>query len=713
MKSSSNVVPLAAPSIEYEDIEAIVKGIAPVFREFVEKSISPVIAKLDALERRLNEMLPPEPGKPGRDGKDVDMDLVINRVFDRLTEFEETALSSLDGTMRAAVKEAVSEIEIPTPKNGKDGKDGVSIAGHVINRSGEWVITHSDGSMFNVGRIVGKQGIQGPAGRDADVEDVRKLVRVEVANEFIDVKKELAGLRDGFRAEVPAIVSESVAERFAQIPPPKNGENGKDGKDADLNEIRGIIKSEVSSEVQTVVAALPPADPGPPGEPGKDADPAIIASMVREQVSAVVAAFEPIKGDPGEPGINGRDADMGAILTHVDAQIAEKVAAIEVLKGDPGSPGEPGRDGKDADMEEVSRQLKENFGEFEKWASGCIDEVIDTKIKAEMSRVEIPIPKDGKDGRDGRDADMDAAFARIDEQISEKVAAIEIPKGEPGEPGKDADMAAAFARIDEQVNGAVAAFPRPADGHTPTVEEMAPIIEKAVSERLGAIKSVGSVMVSRSGELIATYTDGSIHAVGQVCGRDGKDVDLAELSEMVRKEVANIPAPKGKDGTSVHISEIDAIIQKKFDNIQIPRDGRDGKDGRDGVDGKDGQDAFGIDDFSMEYDGDRCLTLKFARGDLSKKETIKFPIAIYRGAYKDGQSYKANDMVSWAGSIWFATKDPAGHPRDHENSGWKLAVKAGRDGKDGEQGKRGDPGRPGRDLTMIGEGGPLDPKRNG
>jgi hypothetical protein len=330
---------------------------------------------------------------------------------------------------------------------------------------------------------------------------------------------------------------------------------------------------------------------------------------------------------------------MAVVLTRIDEQVAEKVAAIEVQKGDPGEPGKP-----------------------------------------------------GSPGRDGKDADMSVVLARVDEQVAQKMATIEIPKGDPGPPGepgapgmpgKDADMDVAFARIDEGLEKAVAAFPRPADGHTPTAEEMAPIVEKAVTDRMGAIKSVGSTMITRSGELAVTYTDGSTQVIGQVCGQDGKSIDVAQIIEMIRAEVAN----------------------------NRPKDGIDGKDGRDGVDGKDGRDGFSLEDFSAEFDGERTITLKFARGDISKKWFFRFPNTIYRGVYKEGNAYEIGDEVSWAGSMWIAMKDQPGHPRDHENSGWKLAVKAGRDGKDGEQGKKGDSGRPGRDLTMIGEGGPLDPKR--
>ena len=91
------------------------------------------------------------------------------------------------------------------------------------------------------------------------------------------------------------------------------------------------------------------------------------------------------------------------------------------------------------------------------------------------------------------------------------------------------------------------------------------------------------------------------------------------------------------------------------------------------------RDGFGFDDLSFDYDGERSLVLRFTRGDETKEFSVNLPIPIYRGVYRDGESYKKGDTTTWAGSIWIARNDTNNHPRD--GTSWQLAVKAGRDGR--------------------------------
>ncbi len=91
------------------------------------------------------------------------------------------------------------------------------------------------------------------------------------------------------------------------------------------------------------------------------------------------------------------------------------------------------------------------------------------------------------------------------------------------------------------------------------------------------------------------------------------------------------------------------------------------------------RDGFGFDDLSFDYDGERCLSLRFTKGDEKKEFVLNLPIPIYRGVYRDGDGYKKGDTVTWGGSIWIAKEDGNNHPRD--GTSWQLAVKAGRDGR--------------------------------
>lgn len=92
-------------------------------------------------------------------------------------------------------------------------------------------------------------------------------------------------------------------------------------------------------------------------------------------------------------------------------------------------------------------------------------------------------------------------------------------------------------------------------------------------------------------------------------------------------------------------------------------------------------DRMTFDDISIDYDGERSLVFRFSKGGETKELTVNLPIPIYRGVYKDDDSYKKGDTVTWGGSIYIAQEDTLKHPRDSHGTFWKLAVKAGRDGR--------------------------------
>jgi len=57
-------------------------------------------------------------------------------------------------------------------QNGADGKDGISVINSVINTTGELVITYSDGTTANLGKVVGTDGKDGTNGvNGADGKD--------------------------------------------------------------------------------------------------------------------------------------------------------------------------------------------------------------------------------------------------------------------------------------------------------------------------------------------------------------------------------------------------------------------------------------------------------------------------------------------------------------------------------------------------------------
>ena len=127
-------------------------------------------------------------------------------------------------------------------------------------------------------------------------------------------------------------------------------------------------------------------------------------------------------------------------------------------------------------------------------------------------------------------------------------------------------------------------------------------------------------------------------------------------------------------------------LHARLDVIPAPRDGRDGRDaekaeaGKDGKDGVDGRDGLGFDDLTVEHDGERTVTLRFAQGDRVKEYFLTFPVPIYRGVYQPERDYVRGDEVTFGGSQWHCNEATVEKPGDGSPA-WTLSVKRGRDGR--------------------------------
>lgn len=142
------------------------------------------------------------------------------------------------------------------------------------------------------------------------------------------------------------------------------------------------------------------------------------------------------------------------------------------------------------------------------------------------------------------------------------------------------------------------------------------------------------------------------------------------------------------------------------------KDGRDGRDGKDGIHGKDGApgpagqkgidgqngrdgvDGFSLEDFVVEFDGERQFTFGFKRGEMVKTFVFTVPALLYRGVFEDGRTYEKGDVVTWGGHAWIAKESTAGKPgvTSEASRAWQLAVKAGREGREGKAGPTGPQG---------------------
>jgi hypothetical protein len=233
-------------------------------------------------------------------------------------------------------------------------------------------------------------------------------------------------------------------------------------------------------------------------------------------------------------------------------------------------------------------------------------------------------------------APLKAANEALMARIVELEARPAPEKGEPGERGADgvspepeaiaaALLPAAEEIVADAVAKAVAALPAPERGEKGEAGERGESGAPGADGRDGADgadgRGVKDLLIDRDGNLVATMDDGEMKSLGPVVGKDGGC-------------------------------------------------------------GADGRDGFGFDDLDVNVlDDDRTIEFAFRRGEEEKAFTLKWPTVIYRDVFKAGEQYAAGDAVTWGGSLWVAQRDTGEKP-DTPDSGWKLAVKRGRDGKD-------------------------------
>lgn len=164
-------------------------------------------------------------------------------------------------------------------------------------------------------------------------------------------------------------------------------------------------------------------------------------------------------------------------------------------------------------------------------------------------------------------------------------------------------------------------------------------------------------------------------------GEPGRDVDMdlveKRIDAVVQAAVAAIPAPQdGRDGVGL----ADALKDADGNLVLVMADGRTKTLGRvDGNDGADGE-TFTLDDFDIEQIDERSFKFGFTKGAVCHTFEFAFPVVLDRGVWATSKVYEKGDAVTWAGSLWIAQKDAPGKP-DTADSGWRLAVKKGRDGK--------------------------------
>lgn len=184
------------------DMTILADALAPVLRDLVADALAPVLRDLTGLKTRLDDLPPHATGQEFADLRKT-YDELLGMVLAGPTtkEIEElrAALAAQPTVEQIAAlvptpqdgapgrdadpAEIVRAVEIavaalPRPqdgapgRDGADGKDGVGVAGALIDREGSLVVTLTDGGIRELGPVVGKDGEAGADGRHADALDL-------------------------------------------------------------------------------------------------------------------------------------------------------------------------------------------------------------------------------------------------------------------------------------------------------------------------------------------------------------------------------------------------------------------------------------------------------------------------------------------------------------------------------------------------------------
>lgn len=160
--------------------DALVQGA----KAYIDSVLAPVLKRLEAIETRAAVAGPPgRDGAEGPPGKDADpaavvallradMEAGIRAVATELIAAVPPPRDGADG-LDADPAEIAAEVtrQLEAAPKPRDGRDGAGVTGALIDRENRLVLTLSDGSMRELGVVVG---------RDADMEALAALIVAEI-----------------------------------------------------------------------------------------------------------------------------------------------------------------------------------------------------------------------------------------------------------------------------------------------------------------------------------------------------------------------------------------------------------------------------------------------------------------------------------------------------------------------------------------------------
>jgi len=156
-------------------------------------------------------------------------------------------------------------------------------------------------------------------------------------------------------------------------------------------------------------------------------------------------------------------------------------------------------------------------------------------------------------------------------------------------------------------------------------------------------------------------------------GKDGKDGEKGEPGEPGKSVTLEDVSVFLEAAVAKHVLDFERRANEKLDRaierIPVPKDGRDGVD---------------LTELSLDYDGERTVTVRGRTGTVTKR----VPVPLWRGYWSPGVVAEKGDILTHNGTAYIAIVDnpqcePGVGKYDHE---WKVFARKGRDGKDGRNG---------------------------
>lgn len=400
---------------------------------------------------------------------------------------------------------------------------------------------------------------------------------------------------------------------------------------------------------------------------------------------------------------------LGATLERAIAPIQARIAAfdarlhaLETRAAVPGPPGPPGEKGDRGDRGEAPVDLvlplQQKWTDLANELAVIRDDIgtIGRGLRERLDAIERTPGPPGPRGEPGVVDDAllsDLVFAAVAAQ-----PAASGPPGPPGPPGPEGTLTE--IELDVLVER-LTARTDPLGLAAEVLGRLPALVEAAVESRRpkdgepGPVGAVGPPGPPGPAGAAATVDLETLAA--QVAEVLGLEAAVERLPALVAAAVEAVrpkdgaPGPAGAIGPPGPPGPPGPVGRDGLPG-QPGTPGRDGATGLAGTDGTNGRDGVvTLEGVRVEYDGERTVTFLTERGPLVGG-TIRLPIVLDKGIYRDGTRYERGDGVTWRGSYWIAQEAIADKPSGDTDARWRLAVKSGREGKAGPPGPAGPTG---------------------